>query len=146
MSRHVIIKNGIARIMDALEGADPLDEVARWHPDDQAQVTEAYAINEADIPAEYQFKDAWRKGARKPIETDMVAAADIQMDRIRKRRDAKLVKLDLDYMKADEAGDNATKDSIAQQKKKLRDLPETYDLSGHTSPGALKDDWPVEVS
>lgn len=81
MPRFVIVKNGIARIMDALPGIDPADAIAKWHPDDQAEVTSHRAIDISDIPSHPQFKDAWRDNGTS-IDVDMPAARTIHIARI----------------------------------------------------------------
>ena len=110
-----------------------------------ADATNIHECDHTDIPADRTFRNAWAQGAAKLPEVNMPKARDIHMDRIREKRNAKLAELDLAYIIADENNDGPGKAAIAQQKKKLRDLPATYDLSGHATPDTLKDDWPIEV-
>ena len=138
-----------------LDGVDPAEEMAKYNQ----SVTGAPAISVRqatieDSPppgwdgskSDRTFREAWTDEVAGPqIDVDMPKARTIHMDRIREKRNAKLTELDLAYMIADENGDNPSKAAIAQQKKVLRDLPGSYDLSGHTSPDTLKDDWPTEV-
>ena len=166
MRTFIVTKNGVARVMRTYPlGMDnrtitpdmPADTpiktpapdatdviAAQWHSAHSAAVTSVREIAEADVPALHEFKDAWRDSGA-AVDVDMPEARNIHMGRIRVKRDKKLAGLDLAYMIADENGDNPGKAAIAQQKKALRDLPATHDLSGHTTPESLKDDWPVEV-
>ena len=61
MRKFVIVKDGIARIMEAQDYVDPLDEIKKWHPDDQAKVTSVREISESDIPVNrtVALRNAW---------------------------------------------------------------------------------------
>ena len=83
---------------------------------------------------------SWRQdGATAPV-FDMTRARPIKTDQLRIERDKKLAALDVDYMRADEAGNAAEKARIAGVKQKLRDLPATIqpDLDAITTPEALE--------
>ena len=68
------------------------------------------------------------------------------MDVIRKARDIELVKLDVPWMQAVEAGNTSTQATIATQKQTLRDIPTTFDLTtGVDTPDQLKAKWPTEL-
>lgn len=54
---------------------------------------------------------------------DMTKAKECHTQYIRSMRDVELPKLDIEYQRADEAGDAALKATIAAKKQKLRDLP-----------------------
>ena len=129
--------------------ADGEDTVARMDAEKAAMKAKYGAlgdpveIDSTAIPMR-EFRDAHAFVGDTP-EVDMPKARIIHMDRIREKRNVKLAELDQAYMRADEDGDNPGKAAIAQQKKSLRDLPANYDLSGHTTPESLKDDWPPEV-
>lgn len=55
---------------------------------------------------------------------DLTKAREIHRQYLRNRRQSDLAQLDIDYMRADEVGDLAAKQTIAQQKQVLRDLPD----------------------
>ena len=57
MRYYAITKNGITRIMCTL--VDPMKAIAKWHPDDQAQVTKIREIKKEDIPKDTSKKDLW---------------------------------------------------------------------------------------
>ncbi len=51
--------NGIV-LLDDPDAPDAQAMIAKWHPDDQAEVTAVREINELDVPTSTGFKDAWR--------------------------------------------------------------------------------------
>ena len=75
-----------------------------------------------------------------PIKINMEKARGIQMNKIREVRDKELAKKDIEYMKALEADDGSAA-TVAAEKKTLRDIPQTFDLTTDT-PEQLKDKWP----
>ena len=78
------------------------------------------------------------------IRIDMVQARAIHLAEIRRVRDAELVKLDVPFMLAVEAGDTLAQETIAIAKQVLRDIPQTFDLTTD-SPDVLKGLWPVTL-
>jgi len=75
-----------------------------------------------------------------PIKVNMEKARDIHMNHIRDMRNAELAKKDVEYMKALEADDGSAA-TVAAEKKALRDIPQTFDLTTDT-PEDLKEKWP----
>ncbi len=75
-----------------------------------------------------------------PVNINMDKARGIQMNKIREIRNRELAKKDIEYMKALEAEDDSHK-AIAVEKQKLRDIPQTFDLTTDT-PEELKEKWP----
>ena len=72
---------------------------------------------------------------------NMAKARGVHMDKIRVARDAELVKKDIPFMRAVEAGDASAQATIATEKQALRDIPQTFDLTTDT-PAQLRDKWP----
>lgn len=91
-----------------------------------------------------EFSDAWvwENGLR----VNMLKARDIHMGHIRQVRDAKLVQLDIPFLRAVESGDKSAQTRIATQKKILRDIPHNLDLERYTTPAALKAALPSELA
>jgi hypothetical protein len=83
-------------------------------------------INAADLPKDRYFRDAWTLGET-GIVVDIEKAKDIQRDHWRRLRKPKLDALDLDFMRALEAGQSTTE--IVAAKNALRDVTDT-ELSG----------------
>ena len=81
-----------------------------------------------------------------PISVNMTKARAIHLEEIRKVRNAELVKEDVTFMRAVEAGDTDTQATIATKKQTLRDIPATFDITtGVTTPELLKARWPTEL-
>jgi len=87
------------------------------------------------VPADRIFRGAWAFNEA-VIEVDMAKARDIHKDNIRAERKPRLEALDVDYMKALEAGSGA--DAIALQKETLRDVTDDSRIASASTPDALK--------
>jgi hypothetical protein len=100
---------------------DYLERVAaRCNPGDGAIRVADIPTNE--IPSDREFRDAWIWNGQ--IEHDLVKAGQIHLDRIRVKRDAALERLDVEFIKALELGDEAKITEIKVMKQALRDLPQ----------------------
>lgn len=95
----------------------------------------------AEIPMDWTFRGAWKPD----LTVDMPKAREIHMNRIRVARDEALIEADAEVKKAEDAGD-ATKLAAERAKRQtLRDIPQTFDLSGAKDPEELKALWPAEL-
>ena len=76
-----------------------------------------------DEATDRTYRNAWKDapGRNKP-DHDMPKARDIHREILRQKRAASLETLDVEYQRADEAGDQQKKRDIAAQKQKLRDV------------------------
>lgn len=72
------------------------------------------------------------------ITVNMTKARDIQRDKIREERNAKLEEADVGYMQADEANDATRKLAIAAHKQELRDATADPAIDAATTPEELK--------
>lgn len=90
-------------------------------------------------------KFGWEMDVDGRPKVNIAKARNIHMDHIRKSRNAELVKLDVPSLRAQETGDATEQAKIATEKQKLRDIPQTFDLSSKSTPKALKDTWPEEL-
>lgn len=108
-------EDGGVAITHLAEGADLA--VALEHLPEGVSHT---VIDAADLPADRTFRKAWaaRDGA---VEVDMGRARDVWRDHIRRRRKGLLEALDIDAVRADEAGDGQAKAKVVERKKRLRD-------------------------
>ena len=105
--------------------------------------------DEADIPADRTFRDAWERDVSPspaPVRCDMGKARGIHMDRIREARDGALAAKDVEFMRAIEAGDRAGQARVGAEKQALRDVPQSFDLTAATTPDALKALWPAGLA
>ena len=80
-----------------------------------------------------------------PVNVDMAKARAIHLAEIRRVRDAELVKKDVPFMRAVEAGDASAQSTIGAEKQVLRDIPATFSLNGYGDPDTLKAAWPAEL-
>jgi len=87
------------------------------------------------VPTDRTFRGAWAFNEA-VIEVDMAKARDIHKDNLRAERKPRLEALDVDYMKALEAGSGT--DAIATQKETLRDITSDSRIAAASTPDALK--------
>ena len=81
-----------------------------------------------------------------PINVNMTKARAIHLTEIRRVRNEELVKKDIPWMKAVEAGDTDAQATIATEKQVLRDIPATFDITTDAgTPELLKAKWPTEL-
>jgi hypothetical protein len=93
-------------------------------------------IKKTEIPKDRSFRNAWRDKGK--IEVDMSAAREIHKGRLRAMREPLLTQLDTDYMRADESGDTAEKQRIANLKQQLRDVTDDPKIEAAKDASALK--------
>lgn len=108
------------------------------------EATDAQVVDESVIPADRTFRNAWKLGAN-GIEHDMAKAREIHRNKLRDLRTPKLVALDVAYMRADEAGDEAAKKAIAAEKQSLREVTDDPAIDDATTPEALKAVMPAAL-
>ena len=87
------------------------------------------------VPSDRTFRGAWQFSGD-AVEVDMTKAREIHKDNLRAERAPRLEALDVEYMKALEAGSGA--DAIAAQKKTLRDVTSDAKIANASTPDALK--------
>jgi len=94
-------------------------------------------VEEADIPTDRTFRDAWAHGGTS-VNVDMTKAREIQRDHLRSIRAPMLAALDVAYQRADESSDVAMKAQIAKNKQALRDVTADPMIDAATTPEELK--------
>ena len=81
-----------------------------------------------------------------PININMSKARAIHLAEIRRVRNEELVKEDVTFMRAVEAGDADAQAAIKAKKQTLRDIPATFNITtGVNTPEKLKAKWPAEL-
>lgn len=100
-----------------------------------------WVVDEALLPADRTFRDAWRCAAG-TVGVDLARARGIHMDNIRRARDEELARLDAPYLEAVEKRNTARRGEVARRKQALRDIPQTFDLAPAATPEELKALWP----
>lgn len=93
-------------------------------PSEKAELDKVMISNNPDV----SYWTAWEgnfNDLSAPISftINMVKAKECHVQYIRAMRDVEMPKLDVEYQRADEAGDAALKATIAAKKQKLRDMP-----------------------
>ena len=101
-------------------------------------------VDESEIPSDRTFRDAWLDSGNEIIH-DMPKCREIWRNRLRELRAAKLIALDIAYIRADEIGDNAEKQRIITQKQALRDVTDDPRIEAAQTPDALKAVMPDEL-
>jgi hypothetical protein len=133
--------DGGVSIMNVLEGTSVEQEITKWTPEQQALVVSWRELSDDELPADRYFRSAWKDVGK--IEVDMPKARDIHRDRLREMRAPKLAALDIEYQRADEAGDAERKRAIAAQKQALRDVTADPAIDAAQTPDELKAVVPV---
>jgi hypothetical protein len=126
----------------AITYADPVSQIAKWHPDQRQRVQSHAPIDPATIPADRMFRNAWRHDGA-AFFVDMEGARALHKDRMRAARAPLLAQLDVAYDKADEGGDAAGKADVAARKQALRDVTADPAIAAATTADELKAVWPA---
>ena len=80
-----------------------------------------------------------------PIGVNVPKAKELQKERFRQVRKPLLEALDIDYQRADEAGDASKKTEIATKKQALRDVTNNTALNDATSEAEVRAVWDTSV-
>jgi len=94
-------------------------------------------VDSSVLPTDRDFRNAWTDDEDgDQIDIDMPRARIIHMDKIRVKRDLKMLELDIETMRGLE---------VQPEKQVLRDIPQNFDLSVASTPEELKNLWPEEL-
>ena len=80
-----------------------------------------------------------------PIGVNIPKAKELQKERFRRVRQPLLEALDIDYQRADEAGDASKKTEIATKKQALRDVTNSTALNDATTEAEVRAVWDTDV-
>jgi hypothetical protein len=116
------------------------DCLAKWTPARRDRVAGHRQIEPAEIPTDRTFRDAWADKGR--VQVDMPKAREIHRERMREARSPLLSNLDIEYQRADEAGDQTAKAEVAMRKQRLRDVTALPEIDAAKTPEQLKACWP----
>lgn len=97
-------------------------------------------IQEEEIIQDRSFRSAWRDNGER-VHVHMPAAREIHRNRLRYARAEKLISLDAEYLKADEAGDMTAKAEVSKRKQKLRDITKHPGIEEAQTPEDLIKIW-----
>jgi len=93
------------------------------------------------LPPDKAFRNAWEANGSE-VAVNMAKARGIHRDRLRVARAPLLAVLDVEYTRADEAGDANAKKAIAARKQALRDVTADPAIEAATTPAELAAVWP----
>lgn len=95
-------------------------------------------VDASALPKSREFRDAWTDEFDTPtVDVDMGRARDIFRDRLRDKRAPLLASLDVDYQRADEAGNAKAKREVTAKKQKLRDITADCRIEAAATPEDL---------
>jgi len=98
--------------------------------------------NLAELFKKKLFFESWECSGG-TVHCNMDKARGIHLTEIRRVRNGELVKEDIMFMRAVEAGDTDAQATIKTKKQILRDIPQTFDLTTENdTPDELKQKWP----
>jgi len=80
-----------------------------------------------------------------PIGVNIPKAKELQKERFRQVRKPLLESLDIDYQRADEAGDASKKTEVATKKQALRDVTNNSTLNAASSATDIRAVWDTDV-
>ena len=91
-------------------------------------------VDASTVPTDRTFRNAWMPD----LSVDMPKAREMRKDKLRILRAPKLAALDIEYNRADEAGNTTLKAEIAAKKKALRDVTIDPAIAAAITPEQLK--------
>jgi hypothetical protein len=116
--------------------------VNTWQASYPVQAVGFRIADKAAVPSDRTFRNAWTDdNPTDTVDVDMGKAKAIWVAKWREAREPLLKQLDLEYMQADEAKNEAKKLEIVAKKRALRNVTET-DLGAADTPEKLKQTWP----
>ena len=80
-----------------------------------------------------------------PIGVNIAKAKELQKERFRQVRHPLLDALDIEYQRADEAGDSSKKTEVATKKQALRDVTNNSTLNAASSAADIRAVWDTDV-
>lgn len=95
-------------------------------------------VDDADVPADRTFRDAWDLDAKGAVVVDMPKARELHKASLRRLRTPKLGALDVDFMRAVEEGNAARQQELRAAKDALRDLTDDPIIEAAKTPEELK--------
>ena len=102
------------------------------------------AADDATVPSDRHFRDAWSLSGS-TITEDVMASKVLFKDKIREVRTSLLEALDVDYMKALEAGNSSAQTTAKNKKQALRDAPAAAAIEVASDITELKAAWNTSI-
>lgn len=118
--------DGSVAVMTLVDGADLSEALRKWGDVNPGKYLSHREMPDEAIPTDRTFREAWADTTPEPtIDIDMPKARGIHLERIRAKRNAELVTLDIEATKAQDMGDAVKLAQVRARKQELRDLPAT---------------------
>jgi hypothetical protein len=140
---HVVPQVGVDDLGPAIAYPSIADELAKWS-DDENDVVGVREISADEVPQDRTFRDAWTDDGS--LSVDLDRAREIHRDNLRRLRAPLLTRLDVEYQRADEAGDGPRKRQVAAQKQALRDVTADPAIDAARTPDELEAILPAILS
>ncbi|MCW5615887.1 MAG: hypothetical protein KIT32_12270 [Rhodocyclaceae bacterium] len=100
--------------------------------------TDPLICDEADIPTDRTFRNAWKRAGTTPVVVDMPTALEIAKNNIRVERAPLLAVQDVAFTKAQGAKNRAAADAAEAKRQALRDATADSRLTAAADPSSLK--------
>lgn len=120
------------------DGPDIERRLAAWKSVHVGEYVSHREVDASEVPTDRAFRNAWGHD----LKVDMPKARELHREAMRAVRAKRMTALDVDYMRADEAGDVTTKTAIAAKKQALRDVTADPGIDKAKTPEQLKKVWP----
>ena len=97
-------------------------------------------------PSDRHFRNAWVLNSDRDVVTeDLAIAKTMFKDKIREVRTSLLAELDVEYMKALEAGNSSAQTTAKNSKQALRDAPAASAITNASNISQLKAAWNASI-
>lgn len=134
------VDGGVSIMETVKDSVDARTEIEKWTPKSRKEIVSVREMGPDEVIEDRMFRDAWTDSGRLSVE--MPKARNIWREKMREARAPILEKLDIEYQRADEAGDAEAKIRIASKKQALRDVTEDPRIESAKTPEELKAVWP----
>lgn len=137
--KHIIypsLEGGVIILTPGVSWSGTIEELVKK---DVPSNTQWAIVETVQIPTDRTFRNAW-EFLPEGVTINLTKAKTIWKDKWREARKPKLATLDIEFMRAVEAGDLPKQSLISEQKQALRDVTK-LPIEG-TSPEEIKAVWP----
>lgn len=134
----ITMNDGTVAVMDLVQGTAQ-EAVDKWTPSQRAKVVSITKVNEADLPTDRTFRNAWTfdKTAKK-FGVDMTKAKGLWKEKLLTLRAEKAKQADKEMSDADALGDSVGKAQAQAKKAALNNVIPTAEIDAAQTPEELK--------
>lgn len=113
------------------------NEIAKWPEEARNTVVSWRAVEDSAVPEDRTFREAWADITDHPsVDINMEKAKEIWKDKLRVERAPLLEKLDVEFMRNIEKGEDTS--AISSKKQYLRDITKLTEIEQASTPEELK--------